>query len=324
MCTAASYKTKNFYFGRTLDNEFSFGETVTVTPRNFPFKFRFSKTESSHFAIIGMAYVCDNYPLYYDAMNEKGVCMAGLNFVGNAHFNEICDNKENVAVFEFIPWILSQCASVKEAKERLAKINLVNEPFSKDLPVAQLHWMIADKEDCITVESTKEGFKIYDNPVGVLTNNPPFLEQMFNLNNYMNLSPKAPENSFSKDLDLKHYSKGMGAIGLPGDLSSMSRFVRVAFVKSNSVSGDTEVESVSQFFHILNSVDQQRGCNLADRDEYEITVYTSCMNADKGVYYYKTYDNHQISAVDMFNENLDFTDLKCYPLIKVEQINFQN
>ncbi len=324
MCTAASYKTKDFYFGRTLDNEFSFGETVTVTPRNYPFDFRFSTTSYSHYAIIGMAFVCENYPLYYDAMNEKGLCMAGLNFVGNAHFNEVCHGKENVAVFEFIPWILSQCANVSEAKERLKKINLVNESFSKELPVAQLHWMIADKTDCITVESVKDGLKIHENPVGVLTNNPPFSEQIFNLNNYMHLSPKAPQNSFSKDLDLKHYSKGMGAIGLPGDLSSMSRFVRVAFVKSNSVSGESEVESVSQFFHILNSVDQQRGCNLADRDEYEITVYTSCMNADKGIYYYTTYDNHQISAVNMHNLNLDTANLKCYPLIKTEQIYCQN
>ncbi|MBO5912656.1 MAG: choloylglycine hydrolase [Clostridia bacterium] len=324
MCTAATYKTDNFYFGRTLDNEFSFGETVTVTPRNFPLKFRFLNANKSHFAIIGMAYVCENYPLYYDAMNEKGLCMAGLNFVGNAYFNEPQHGEENVAVFEFIPWILSQCANVTEVRERLGKINLVNEPFSKDLPVAQLHWMIADKDECITVEAVKDGLKIYDNPVGVLTNNPPFSEQMFNLNNYMHLSPKAPENTFSKSLDLKYYSKGMGTIGLPGDLSSMSRFVRVAFVKQNSVSEQNEASSVSQFFHILNSVDQPRGCNVADRDMYEITVYTSCCNASKGIYYYTTYDNHQISAVDMFRENLDSCKLKCYPLIMDEQINRQN
>lgn len=324
MCTAASYKTKDFYFGRTLDNEFSFGETVTVTPRNYPFDFRFSTTSYSHYAIIGMAFVCENYPLYYDAMNEKGLCMAGLNFVGNAFFNEPQHGEENVAVFEFIPWILSQCANVQEAKERLGKINLVNEPFSKDLPVAQLHWMIADRDECISVESVKEGLKIYDNPVGVMTNNPTFPEHIFNLNNYMHLSPKAPENTFSKSLDLKYYSKGMGTIGLPGDLTSMSRFVRVAFVKQNSVSKQDETASVSQFFHILNSVDQPRGCNVADRDMYEITVYTSCCNASKGIYYYTTYDNHQISAVDMFRENLDSCKLKCYSLVMGEQINRQN
>ncbi len=324
MCTAVTYKTNYLYFGRTLDNEFSYSEGVTVTPRNFKFDFRFSNALDSHYAIIGVAYVCENYPLYYDAVNEKGLCMAGLNFVGNACFNKVQHNKDNVAVFEFIPFILSQCANVKEARSLIEKINLVDEPFNDNLPTAQLHWLIADRDDCITVESVKEGLKVYENPIGVLTNNPPFLEQMFRLNDYMRLSPKAPENGFSKSLDLKHYSKGMGAIGLPGDLSSMSRFVRAAFVKSNSVSGHGEGESVSQFFHILNSVDQQRGCNIADRDMYEITVYTSCCNADKGIYYYTTYDNHQISAINMHNEDLNSRDLKCYPLIVGEQINYQN
>lgn len=324
MCTAATYKTKDFYFGRTLDNEFSYNEEVTVMPRNHKLDFRFSNASVSHYAIIGMAFVSDNYPFYYDAMNEKGLCMAGLNFVGNAHFNAARQDKQNVAVFEFIPYILSQCNSAKEARKILESINLVDEPFSESLPTAQLHWLIADGTECITVESVGGGLRVYENKVGVLTNNPPFPEQMFRLNDYMRLSPKAPENGFSKELDLKHYSKGMGAIGLPGDLSSMSRFARVAFVKSNSVSGDGEAESVSQFFHILNSVDQQRGCNIADRDEFEITVYTSCMNADKGIYYYTTYDNHQISAVDVHRENLDSEDLKCYPLVKTEQINFQN
>ncbi len=324
MCTAATYKTNDLYFGRTLDNEFSYFEEVTVTPRNFKFDFRFSNPLTSHYAIIGMAYVCDNYPLYYDAMNEKGLCMAGLNFVGNACFNKVQHNKQNVAVFEFIPFILSQCSSVKEVRIILENINLVDEPFNEKLPTAGLHWLVADRDECITVESVKDGLKVYENPVGVLTNNPPFPEQMFRLNDYMRLSPKAPENGFSKDLDLKHYSKGMGAIGLPGDLSSMSRFVRVAFVKSNSVSGTGELESVSQFFHILNSVDQQRGCNIADRGEYEITVYTSCVNADKGIYYYTTYDNHQISAVDMHKENLEGGELFRYPLRTSEQIFFHN
>ena len=271
-----------------------------------------------------MAYVTENYPLYYDAINEKGLCIAGLNFVGNARYNEPADNKDNITQFEFIPWILCQCTTVKEAKKLIENMNFINEPFNENLPLAQLHWIISDSTESITVESVKEGIKIYNNPVGVLTNNPPFDKQMFELNNYMNLSPKSPENKFSKDLDLQQYSRGMGAIGLPGDLSSQSRFVRVAFVKMNSVSGDTEKESVNQFFHILNSVDQQRGCCQLDNGKFEITIYTSCCNATKGIYYYTTYDNHQISGIDMHKENLDSTELIRYELIKDEQIKIQN
>ena len=324
MCTAATYQTKDFYFGRTLDYEFSYGDQVVITPRNYPFHFRHMGTISSHYAMIGMAYVADNCPLYYEAVNEKGLGMAGLNFVGNAYYREPAPDQDNIAQFEFIAWILSQCTSVQEARALLEKINLTNTQFSDDLPLAQLHWILADRKEAITVESVKEGLKIYDNPVGVLTNNPPFEEQMFQLNNYMHLSPRTPENQFSEKLPLHAYSRGMGAMGLPGDLSSQSRFIRVAFVKMNSVSGASEAESVSQFFHILNSVDQQRGCCDVGEGKFEITIYTCCCNADKGIYYYTTYDNHQITAVDMHNENLDGTQLIQYPLIQGEQIRLQN
>lgn len=324
MCTAATYKTKDFYFGRTLDYEFSYGDEITVTPRNYAFDFRHTSACTSHYAIIGMAHIVGNYPLYYDAINEKGLGMAGLNFVGNAVYAKPVSGKENIAQFEFIPYILGKCANINEAKNLLASINLTDTPFSEKLPTAQLHWIIADENGCITVESMADGLHIYDNPAGVLTNNPPFETQMFMLNNYMSLSPKQPQNTFANGLALNSYSRGMGALGLPGDLSSASRFARVAFTKMNSISADSENESVSQFFHILGSVDQQRGCCEVSEGKYEITIYTSCCNAAKGIYYYTTYNNHQISAVDMHRENLDGTELIRYPLITEQQINFQN
>ena len=324
MCTAVTYKTNDFYFGRTLDYEYSYMEEVTITPRNYQFKFNEKEAINTHYAIIGMAYVAEDYPLYYEAINEKGLGIAGLNFVGNAHYNDPIEGKDNIAQFEFIPWILSQCETVKEAKKLIEKINITNTPFNKQLPLAQLHWIIADQNESITVESVQEGIKIYKNPVGVLTNNPTFDKQLFALNNYINLSNKTPENKFATDLKLNKYSRGMGAIGLPGDLSSQSRFVRASFVKMNSVSAEGENESVSQFFHILNSVDQQRGCCQLEDGKYEITIYTSCCNASKGIYYYTTYDNHQITAVDMHKEDLNINKLIRYPLIKEEQIKSQN
>ena len=153
MCTAATYKTKDFYFGRTLDYEFSYGDEVTITPRNYPFHFRHIGTMTKHYAMIGMAYVADDFPLYYEAVNEAGLGMAGLNFVGNADYKGRESDKDNVAQFEFIPWILGQCASVKEARVLLEKINLINTPFSQELPLAQLHWIIADRNEALTVES---------------------------------------------------------------------------------------------------------------------------------------------------------------------------
>lgn len=324
MCTAATYRTKDFYFGRTLDYEFSYGEEITVTPRNYPFSFRYLPEKREHYAIIGMAHVEEDYPLYYDAVNEKGLGMAGLNFVGNAVYGEVREGKENVAVFELIPYILSQCENTEEARELLGKIQITDTKFKEQLPNGRLHWIIADEKEAITVESVTEGLKIYENAPGVLTNNPPFPMQMFQLNNYMQLSSRQPENLFSAQLSLETYSRGMGALGLPGDLSSASRFVRVAFTKLHARSGEGEADSVGQFFHILGSVEQTRGCCELENGKYEITIYTSCCNATKGIYYYTTYTNRQITAVDMHREKLDGTELIRYPMLEEEQIRLQN
>lgn len=324
MCTAVTYKTKDHYFGRTLDFDFSYAETVTITPRNFSLKFRKAGKMERHYAMIGMAYVVEDYPLYYDAVNEKGLAMAGLYFAGNAEYQKQRANTDNVAPFEFIPWVLGQCGSIAEAKKLLEHINLLEEHFSNELPLSPLHWIICDRDRSITVECVKEGLHIFDNPVGVLTNNPRFDQQMFQLNRYMGLSIDTPENHFSKELKLESYSRGMGALGLPGDLTSTSRFVRAAFVKLNSLSGDSESESISQFFHILGSVEQQRGCVRMGEGQYEMTIYTSCCNTDKGIYYYTTYENHQITAVSMYNENLEGAVLVSYPLVKGQQILWQN
>lgn len=324
MCTAITYKTKSHYFGRNLDLEYSYNETITIMPRNFPLRFRHVKSPQNYYAMIGMATVADNYPLFYEATNEKGLSMAGLNFPGNAEYKPYNEDKDNITPFELIPWILGQCSTTTEAHTMLKRINILEENFSEEFPLSPLHWMISDRNSSLVVEAVKEGLKIYDNPIGVLTNNPPFEGQIFNLNNYMHLSSEPPKNLFAKDLKLTEYSRGLGAMGLPGDLSSMSRFVRAAFTKLNSKSGETEVESISQFFHILYSVAQQRGCVRLGEDKYEITLYSSCCNTDKGIYYYTTYENNQITAVDMHRENLDADTLITYPIIEGQQIKMQN
>ncbi len=321
MCTAAGYKTGGLYFGRTLDLEYSYLEEVTVTPRGFPFEFRHTQKLESHYAMIGMAYISDGYPLYYDGVNEAGLCIAGLNFVGNAHYCEPCDGKINIAQFEFIPYILSKFGAVGEVKEALKNICITNTPFSSALPCAQLHWIIADKDECIVVEATERGLEVFNNPTYVLTNNPPFNMQLHNLNNFLNLSSSEPKNSFSDKLQLKSYSRGMGALGLPGDLSSQSRFVRATFMAQNSLSESGETESVNQFFHILGSVNKPRGACRLENGKNDITVYTSCMSANLGAYYYTTYTNHRISAAYMHRENLDSDTLYRYPLNTSEQIN---
>ena len=319
MCTAIAYKTDNSYFGRNLDLEYSYNEKVVVTPRNFIFNFRKKEKTESHYAIIGIATVENNYPLYYEAANEHGLAVAGLNFPDNAHFGEEKENRDNIAPFEFIPWILSQCRTIDEAENLLDKINLCNIDFSDSLPVSPLHWMISDKNRSITVEPLETGLKIYKNDFGVLTNNPPFDYHKTYLSDFANLSPFPITNNYSSP-----YSRGLGAKGLPGDFSSTSRFVRAVFVKNNSISGKSENESVSQFFHILNSVCQVKGCVRLENGKNMFTQYTCCINLNKGIYYYTTYENSCISAVDMHKCNLDSKELLIYPLATEMIVNRQN
>ncbi len=297
MCTAVNFKTKDYYFGRNLDLEYTYRETVTVTPRSYPFRFCTAGEMDNHYAMIGMAYVVDGYPLYYEATNEKGVSMAGLRFAESAHYPGMAEGKDNIPPFEFIPWVLTQCEDMQVVRKLLERLNLVNLSFSEALPVTPMHWMISYKEETLVVESVKDGLHVYENPVGVLTNEPPFPIQEWNYNHYRML---------------------------PGDLSSVSRFMRAAHVLQNSVSGESEEESVGQFFHILTSVEQQRGCNCKGEGKYHITQYSSCCNTDKGIFYYTTYGNRQISAVDMYRENLDGSCIISYSLVKNEQIFLQN
>lgn len=311
MCTAVNFKGhEGYYFGRNLDLERSYGERVVVTPRNFKFNFRATNSLDSHYAIIGMATVVDSYPLYYDATNEKGVSMAGLNFPGNAYYNNSVDStKTNVTPFELIPYILGKCANMDEVKMVLKNINVVNISFSEGLPLSPLHWIIAHEDKSIVLECVKDGMKIYDNPFGVLTNNPVFDYHMMNVNNYMGLHEFAAENRLSQSLSLDNYSLGLGALGLPGDFSSASRFVRAVYIKEKSPSGESQKESVSQFFHILSGVAMPKGCLLAKNGESEYTRYTSCCDTSKGVYYYNTYDELGIRAVNMFDKGVDGREL---------------
>lgn len=308
MCTAITLKTGDHYFGRNLDLERSYCESVVITPRNFKFNMRIIPAIKSHYAIIGMAKVVDSFPLYFDAANEKGLSIACLNFPYNAKYKPFEEGKINITPFEFIPYILSFCKNTSEVIKKLKDINLINVNFSENMPLSPLHWLICDKDSSIVVESVEDGIKIYENPIGVLTNNPTFDYHLMNLNNYMHLHEGDIENKLGLP-SKQNYSVGMGALGLPGDFSSASRFVRAAFVKLKSVCGDGEEESVNQFFHILSSVAMPKGAVLAANGEYEYTRYSCCINTDTGTYYYTTYENRSIRKVAMHSFNLDSSEL---------------
>lgn len=324
MCTCINLKTKDFYFGRTLDLEYRFEEKIVITPREYPFQLQNGDFFKTKYAIIGMAYVNNNYPMYADATNEFGLSIAGLRFTDCHYQTEIKEDKLNLTPYELIPWLLGKYKKVSEIKEDISRLNLVEIKLQEELPVTKLHFMVSDSEETVVLEQTEDGFKYYDNPIGVLTNNPPFSYQLTNVGCYLNLMAGSAYNRFSSSIDFTPYGQGLGAIGLPGDNSSCSRFVRAAFNKLNSKCQEDESSSVAQFFHILDSVSMVEGTVETFNEEYNCTLYSCCMNTTKGIYYYKTYSNNQIVAIRLTKENINASTLTIYSPIEEQQILFLN
>lgn len=303
MCTAIEFLNKSLYFGRNMDIEYDFGQKIVIMPDEFPLATKCSGTLLKHYAVIGIARVEEGYPLYAEACNEKGLCMAGLNFPFNAVYaDKESEGKIMLAPYELIPYVLGKCADICEARELISRSEIINRSYKPSLPVAPLHWMVSDKNGSFVVERTSRGLEIFDNPCGVMTNNPPFDSQIKNLEKIKGLSVKNPAGYFGKAEPEENYCAGVGALGLPGDYSSSSRFVKAVFLKDNSVCGESAESCVSQVLHILDAVAMPRGSVVTDEGKLDVTTYSCCIDAERGVYYYKTYDGFAVKKSEMTEE----------------------
>ena len=307
MCTSLTLPTPDGYklFGRTLDLDDHFGEGVILTPKGYPFCFGGGYPQTHHYAMVGMAAEAEGYPLYAEAMNEAGLCMAGLRFAGNAAY---ADRPEtgwlNLAPWELIPYLLCNYTTVSEVRAALGEIRVVDRPVSTELPTSPLHWHIADRDPAhgeLVVEVTARGMAVYDNPVGVLTNNPPFPYQLARLGDYAHLSSIAAEATVTPP-DCCCASLGTGAVGLPGDYSSPSRFVRaailrrwaVAWMEQNRAAGE---DPTPMLFSLLGAVSPTVGAVLTREGKAHRTLYTCCMDGKEGVYRYRAEGETGIRSV---------------------------
>ena len=308
MCTAINVKLKDTYFGRNLDLDYFIDAKVIIVPRNYKIDFKKENSIYSHYAMMGVGIVIDNYPLFADVINEKGLSIAGLNFPFNAKYYEYDEHKKNLATYELVLYLLATCKNIKEVKRELKNINVLNEDFSPSVKLTPLHFLISDTETSIVLETTKEGMKIYDNKFNILTNNPPFdyqIDYLSNFNNLTNISKDPKTISLSSQL---FYSNGSGGYGLPGDYSSASRFIKANFVKSYLVPSNEELENVRSFFSVLDSVYMPYG-SIKTPIGYEHTLYTTCYNSTRSILYYKTYENPNINEIILSKYDLDNSSL---------------
>lgn len=319
MCTAINFNLSRHLFSRTLDLECSYGECVVCTPRHYRLHYRHESSQSKHYAIIGVGRVVDNVPLYYDAFNEAGLAAAALNFPANAVYFEKKPQLINVASYELITFILSHCSNLSEAVALLYKINITNDSFNSELPSTPLHWIIADKSGAITVESVSGGVEIYENPFGVMTNSPEFSYHLLRVSDFMKLDSVQPENKICPTVNLSYYSGGIGAIGLPGDFSSTSRFIRAVFLKNHSV-----CEEVSHAFDIMENLSVPKGAVVTEDGKPFMTVYTSVADAEGRVYYFTTAPSRRIRAVSMNDAIMNSDVLSTFEMNEEEKILYIN
>ncbi|HFF9301776.1 MAG: choloylglycine hydrolase [Clostridium perfringens] len=329
MCTGLALETKDglHLFGRNMDIEYSFNQSIIFIPRNFKCVNKSNKKElTTKYAVLGMGTIFDDYPTFADGMNEKGLGCAGLNFpVYVSYSKEDIEGKTNILVYNFLLWVLANFSSVEEVKEALKNANIVDIPISENIPNTTLHWMISDiTGKSIVVEQTKEKLNVFDNNIGVLTNSPTFDWHVANLNQYVGLRyNQVPEFKLG-DQSLTALGQGTGLVGLPGDFTPASRFIRVAFLRDAMIKNDKDSIDLIEFFHILNNVAMVRGSTRTVEEKSDLTQYTSCMCLEKGIYYYNTYENNQINAIDMNKENLDGNEIKTYKYNKTLSINHVN
>ena len=297
MCTSIALHLDRFYFGRNLDLEYDFGDGVVLMPRSYPLKLREGRIVARHFAAFGMGIIKDGFPLLAEGANEAGVCIAGLNFRGNARYTSFkAEGRLNLAPFELIPFLLAKCPTAEDAMEQFSKINLVDVHFDDRTPNTPLHFHLADRERSYALEFTKEGAFAYEDPYGVLTNNPPFSYHRQNAEMYMHLSNLQP-----KEEGL--FTGGVGGIGLPGDYTSPSRFIKAAWlVKMQDGCKDL---SYCDVLSTLNAVAPPRRAVITEDGKEHYTRYSCCIDTEELVYYCKRHTSADTVKIKIRRELFD-------------------
>lgn len=309
MCTGVRFSDDkgNMYFGRNLDWSCGYGQKVVVTPRGYKYKSAFlGELKPHHGAIIGMAIVEENVPLYFDCANEEGLAIAGLNFPGYAAYAPVpVEGKTNIAAYEFPLWVVMHFSTVDDVERALSDAAIVAKPINDKYPVSQLHFIIGDSKRSIVVEYTKNGMEIHHNDVDVLTNQPGYGWHLENLRNYLNLNPEMPSEVDWRNAKFTAFGSGSLMRGIPGDYYSPSRFVRVAYLNTHYPVKTGEADNVSRLFHTLTGVAMIDGAAEMANGDYEITVYTGGYSSATKTYYYNTYENPAIQSVAL--ESYDLT-----------------
>ena len=268
----------------------------------------------------------EKYVTPVDGLNEKGLAVGTLYHPGYAEYTQVGpgDHARTIAPAEFALWLLTNFATVAEAKKALPEVTVGEVVFPAWGFVPPFHFIVHDLDgQCTVVEFTKGKMVVYDNPLGVMTNSPTFDWHVTNLRNYINLSATARTPIELDGMEFAQFGSGSGTLGLPGDFTPPSRFVRAVAFSRSAMPGKTGEEAVQQAFHILSNFDIPRGSVRDKRGKetlYDITQYTTAADTKNKRYYFHTNDNRRVRVIDLTKMDLDGKGLVFIPMKSKEDV----
>lgn len=296
MCTSLTYQNeeKTKFLARTMDFAFELEAEPIYLPKGYSFK---SEADSNtlyknKYAFLGAGRKLEGY-LFADGLNEKGVSICALYFSDYAKYSDsIEEDKINIAPHEFVAWVLGNIGSVSDLRKDINKLNVVSIKNSLLGIIVPLHWIVADKSgESIIIEMTEKGVSIYDNAARVMTNSPDYPWHLANLNHYSFLSNKVKSPSTFFNYKPAVGELGNGAVGLPGDYTSESRFIRTVFNSQFTEVVNDTTSTINSLFHTLFSVNIPKGVKMKIDGTFDYTQYTSIMDITHLDYYMTTYQN---------------------------------
>ena len=306
--------------GRNLNSQY------VVVPRGYtqqsyiPGSTTGGMTFTARYGYIGLAVEQEQFVA--EGLNEAGLS-AGLFYFPQYGKYEAYDPKENasnIADLQLVSWILGSCKTVDEVKESIKKVHVIG----IDPRASTAHWRFADTTGRqIVLEIINEKPIFYENELGVLTNSPSFDWQMTNLNNYVNLIPGMAPSQQLDGVTLASFGNGSGFLGIPGDITPPSRFVRAAFYQATAPQQETGQQTVIQCFQILNNFDIPIGIefapNLPPVDIPSATQWTSATDMTNRIIYYRTMYDNAIRSIDLRKINFARVKYQTEPLDKINQ-----
>ncbi len=320
-CTGIMLKAQDgtYISGRTLEFGIPIDTIITIIPHHYTFTGSLPNgasgmTFKAKYAAVGGS--LDNGMDVQDGLNEKGLSVGAFYFQGYAGYAPVTagNQSKSLSPLQFPTWILTEFSSVAEVKAALKDVSIAPTVFQAWGIVPPLHYIVYDKTGAsLVIEPVGGKLVTYDNPLGVFTNSPGFDWHMTNLGNYVNISPINVGQKEVNGIALAQFGQGSGMHGLPGDFTSPSRFVRAAFFEASSLPAANAQAAVYQVFHILNQFDIPLG-SVRDvssgkmMPEYTmVTVVRDPVNLD---YYFKSYQNQDISVVHLKSFDWNATTLK--------------